>query len=467
MYHSSKIMQAFRTALLLALTVNQLFLALPASAGDGQNVAPFSARASAQATLIAPLPHQANLHKPSDITVYECDSEPLGDRLPLLLVHGLRGEYYRGFRWEMVIKRFKQNPEFSRKLKIFLVRYDSLAPVSTQVPMMQQAISRLAQATNDRPIKIMALSIGGNLVYDAMLDPEIDKKVDLLVTLGTPFHGSPLFSADWLQYGIYRSRLFPLTRIDQAVAYRLYFKRNPNLLTDYSWDNSDSSIPNIGRFSSRVPFGPRGDLMAGTMVNKELASINDKSFDKKKIVAYSGYLLNPYMRPNTTRVIESAITAPYSLLTILLPAHLAREHPVLKMLNSRMSAVVANQNIQKEGKTSFVYALNDGITPISSALFLTKDVLASNLVCKESDFAKVRNSIDVRTARVFRNIDHLTFIDGTRPRPVLATTPLKDELNPDTQAREDIFSWMLWDIAQCDQVSGALAREPATKMRSD
>src|SRR5262249_24878710 len=147
---------------------------------------------------------------------------------------------------------------------------------------------------------------------------------------------------------------------------------------------------------------------------------------KKKIIAYSGYLTNPYMLPDAERFAETAFLYPYTFCTVAFPAHLAREHAVLKLLNHTIACVESSQAATARAKWRFLYDLNDGITPVSSALFLPKSVCETNYLAKESDLAKIRSVVDVGQARVFRNIDHLTFIDAYRPSK-FGGPNLKDE----------------------------------------
>ena len=220
------------------------------------------------------------------------------------------------------------------------------------------------------------------------------------MAMGTPFHGSPLFCADWLKYGIYKNPSWPWTRIDHSVAYKLYFSRNPNLLVDFRWDNCDQSIPSIGHFASKLPLGPRGFLMPEQSVNKRMVEVNQRNFDKDKLITYSGYLLNPYQLPERERLIESTFLAPYTIVTITLPAYLAREHAVLKMLNRVIATVVTTSTVAKKSNTNFVFLLNDGITPVSSSMFLA-DKYCSEGLSREADLIKLRPLVDVHTARVF------------------------------------------------------------------
>jgi hypothetical protein len=388
--------------------------------------------------------------------VYQWDDKPLGDRSPFLFVHGLRGEYYPTFRYAKIIKKFTSNPEFDGKYKVYLLRHDSLSSVNETVPQFRNAIASLYNAAQKRPITVLALSIGGNLVYEGMHDRTTDDSIRLAFTLGTPFRGSPLFCMDWLQYSVYKNLSFPWTRIDHSLAYKYYFNHNPGLVKDFGWDNSDDSIPNVGPFHSKLPLGPHGDLTIGRDVNKRLAELNSQPFDKKKLITYSGYLLNPFMLPEMQRKIDTTVMAPYTILTIQAPAHIGREHPVLKWLNRDIGTIIPSKEAQLKTGSQFVYQLNDGITPVASAVFLPQEACASAALVRETELPKLKSITDVHLARVFRNIDHLTFIDGYRP--LNASSQIRDEMDPDAGSKH-IFDWMLSDLLQFDQSSNKIARE--------
>lgn len=382
-------------------------------------------------------------HKPSQAIIYESDNVPLGNRTPLLIVHGLRAEYYKTFRWSKLVKRLNANKDFASNFKIYFARYNSLEKLDNIVPQMQERIAELYEACGKKQIVALALSIGGNVIYECMLKPETDKQIKLLFAMGSPFHGSPLFCADWLLYGIYKNLSFPWTRIDHTIAYKLYFKRNPALIEDFRWDNCDEAIPDVGHFVSRLPFGPKGDLTPAGSVNDRMVAINKRNFDKNKLITYSGYLVNPYQFPEPVRFMENTFMFPYTLVTTGLPAFLAREHAVLKMLNRVIATVVTTDGAIKRAKTHFVYALNDGITPVISSMFLADKFCTAEGLGRENDIMKLRSYVDVRTARVFRNIDHLTYISGARP--MVAPSAMQDELNPE-EGSKDIFNWILHDL---------------------
>lgn len=397
--------------------------------------------------------------KPEVAQLFEYDSAPLGDRQPLLLVHGLHGEFHRNFRWTKVVKHIKEDQQLDKQFKIYFARYSTSDKLEKTVPELRNVISKLYSLTN-KPITMMALSMGGNVAYEAFADKDTEERVKLFMAFGVPFHGSPLFSTNWLQYGVYKNICFPWTRIDHSIAYKIYFKRNSVLMSDLRWDNADASVPEVGSYKSSLPFGPKGTLTVADSENRSLLALNAQPINKKKIVAYGGYLLNPYLMPKAERFIASGVMLPYTFLTVKVPSHFALEHPVLRMLNREISTVVCNPSVAEKAKTKYVYGLNDGITPLQSALCLPNSVVGSVPLSREQDVANIKPLTDVRTARVFRNIDHLTFIDGYKPWR--GTKNLKDQLNP-TEGTHTIFDWIALDLKRSLEDQSKLARDGEAK----
>lgn len=403
-----------------------------------------------------PLSKKILKNRPSVVKIYEYDNTPIGDREPLLFVHGLNGELSPHFRWPRVIQELKKNQDLQARYKMYLTRYSTQDRIDSTVVEYRKAVGQLYEVTGKRPITIVALSMGGNLAYQGMVDKETDSKIRALLTMGTMYHGSPLFTVDWMQYSLYKRLCWPITRIDHSLAYKMYFNKNKNLVSDFSWDDTDNSMPDVGRFRSKLLFGPKGQLTLIQNVNNRLARLNSEPTSKKKIIAYSGYLINPYMHPQAERIIENTFMYPLTFLTQKFPAHLAREHPVLGFMNRDIANIATTSTTKKAAGTPFVFSLNDGITPVVSAICLPEEAMKSVTVARESDIPKLKNYVDVGTARVFRNIDHLTFIDGYRP--VTASSLIKDELNPDAGTRT-IWDWLLYDLLHSEQVNGQLAKE--------
>ena len=411
------------------------------------------------------LPTKKELKKvPKKVEIYQFDDSQRKKRAPFLLVHGLRGEQYPHFRWQKVANYLSANKSFNSKYKIYLARYATNARMEKTVPLFREAIDKLYDATANKPISVMALSIGGNLVYEALTDEECARKVNALISLGTPFHGSPLFSQDWMQYSIYKRLSWPWTRVDHSLSQRLYFSRNKNLLDDFGWDGYDQTMPSVGKFRSKLLFGPKGNLEPEKVTNTRLREINEKNPHlKKKIIAYGAYLENPYLESRTARVIESTLMYPVTVLWVKLPAYLAREHPVLKVLNRDIASVNVSKDFienNKDLKSPFLYALNDGITPVASALFLPADPKIKNYLTDVESIHKIASIVDVRHARLFANIDHLTFIDDSKPIGI--PDKIKDVLAPKEEAK-NVFAWILDDILKLDTTIPHIAEEDGHK----
>lgn len=175
------------------------------------------------------------------------------------------------------------------------------------------------------------------------------------------------------------------------------------------------AIPNVGHFWSKLPFGPSGRLTVLDTVDDGLARVDGIETQRNKLITYGGYIVNPYMAPRAKRYVETAFMYPLFLISTTFPAHCAREHPVLDMLNRDIANVQVPKSVAKIAGTPFAYVLNDGITPVSSAIFLPANFAKQNYVAREADIEKLSGKLNVGLARVFRNVDHLTFIDGVRP----------------------------------------------------
>ncbi|PWT99797.1 MAG: hypothetical protein C5B53_04945, partial [Candidatus Melainabacteria bacterium] len=101
MYHFKNLVKKTAIALGLGLCLNQFgTIALAGQQSPAQSQVTSSYQGNVDATSYPLVPPLADCRsKPESITIYENDRTPLGDRQPFLLVHGLRGEYYQGFRW--------------------------------------------------------------------------------------------------------------------------------------------------------------------------------------------------------------------------------------------------------------------------------------------------------------------------------------------------------------------------------
>ena len=262
-----------------------------------------------------------------------------------------------------------------------------------------------------------------------MADPSVDQSISRVITLGSPLHGSPLFSKEWMQYSLLTCHKWPITSLDRYLAYTIYFNHHNNLLTDYYWDNCDHQLPSIGAYQFRFPIAAKGVLLPP---NSPPPGEN-YSQSNEKIIAYAGFLQNQYCSNHK----HSKFFAPlYSFGTFChttIPAHLTRQHAVLRVLNYEIASIVHNRE-----KSESPYALNDGVIPIASGISLPSDATANIYSSDKEEIARMRLQINIHKARLFKNIDHLTFIDGS-------SHSLIDQFSP-TEKPRSLFAWLLSDI---------------------
>lgn len=441
MYHRT----IFQTLLLSILLGALAFVPPPNALGESANP-PLSAVLTISGGPDWPLPPTVKQLKkrPVGVEIFQFDKTPIGNRAPLLMVHGLLGEYWDTFRWRKLLNHLQSDSEFVARYKIVLARYDSHLPLTDVIPAFREAAIKVSDAFGGKPLQVVALSMGGNVVRDAMLDTKFDKRVKSVLTMGTPFHGSPLFTSNWMEYSMMKHYHSPLSRIDTALPYRLYFNRHKNLLADLHWDNSDKMIPDVGKFRYYFPMPSSGTLSAASTANTGVFKFNQPNeVDKSKFTVYSGFLLSDYALPKPPNELASLIKVPYRFTVTLLPEHLGREHPVLRALNEHIARAITTDNDQKKPiGPKYTYGLNDGIAPIVSSLYLPNASLVG-LAVTQTNLLDLNKVIDVKRARLFKNIDHLTFIDDYHP--LGAPESVKDELDPSASALP-IFDWIKADL---------------------
>lgn len=171
------------------------------------------------------------------------DDAPLGDKTPLVLIHGIGGNQCRLFNWENFLSFVDKKPEFQSRYKIYLYHYDSSRSVPAISQNLQQTLNRFIGALGGRKIKILAYSEGGLLTRNALQDSYLDEHTEAVLTIATPFHGSPLANPEWLNQQAKTDSIFSLVRIGQKLAYKITGHLYPTFRQDFRWDNFDGALP--------------------------------------------------------------------------------------------------------------------------------------------------------------------------------------------------------------------------------
>jgi pimeloyl-ACP methyl ester carboxylesterase len=387
------------------------------------------------------------LPEPATAELYEHDKSPLGKRIPVLLIHGGGGESRPYFRMNGIADHLEADSEFHQRFKTYYLRYDSRAALEKTAKQAHDKILELSKAAG-KPIYLVGYSMGGSVTQRALTDAEVDDAVDLVLTMGTPFHGSPLFSTDWFEYSLKKNLNYPWSKLMRTLAVRMYFKQHPQYLQELGWDNVDNNIPDVGNFRSFIKFGPRGNLTPERESNTKLADVNVQgNLTKAKFVTYSGYMTNQYFLPSPKKEIATTLLTPWNFFTLKLPVYLGNEHAALAVLNRDIGRVRTDSSTSKFHSGPQPYVLNDGLAPVTSCVLFSPEAFHTFPILQERDLDDVNDMLDVRLARAFRNIDHVTFADGAPPRRFLRSKVLKDSMHPHEQPRM-MFDWILTDIKQ-------------------
>jgi hypothetical protein len=347
-------------------------------------------------------------------------------------MHGLIGEFHALFRWQQLAQFLSRDEAFQHRYKIYLARYNTQASAKDMTESFSRALRDWKPSGG---LTIVAISLSGTIVRNAMRDPAVDQSISRVLTLGSFFRGSPLFCSDWMLQTIANRHLSPLCRFDRWLAYKLYFSRHKNLLIDYRWDNSDGQMPEIRTSRSQADLETKLNSPRQTQLMAPAQQPVDHKF-----VVYAGYLHNQYI-PTPHGSVYAFLYSPFTFFWTTLPAQLGREQAALRFINHLIAeAVPAAAN-----KSDIIYPLNDGISPISSSLLLSNDFVAHVDLGDEDSIRKIGKNSSAKKARLFDNTDHLTFIQG--PRSSGSSADVTDVLSP-TEKPRPIFAWILKDLME-------------------
>jgi len=225
------------------------------------------------------------------------DAQPLGDRIPLILIHGWIGECSGGKQgWESVIAGIER--EFST-FKIYRFIYPSRRLSLEQAGRaLAEAIAARAELQGRR-LLLIGHSRGGLVARTWMELYGGGERTIRLITLATPHHGSPLASllaiAEWgmgsgvradlkriLGLGRYSDPLLVGVKLLVPLGYRLIYGVDPASFLDMRWDDYDGLVQeDYARCSDRVK---------EALDNLFLRKLNSITRWDHKIIAYYGYL---------------------------------------------------------------------------------------------------------------------------------------------------------------------------------
>jgi len=476
------------TALSLALTLavsGQLSCFADITAPSGSVAANTHAHVSA---IQAHLSTRIEAH--SGLEAY--DDSPLGEKTPLVLIHGIASYQSDNFHWENFLHYATKKPDFQSKYKIYIYHYDSTHSVPTLSKELQTTLKGFIGALNGRSIKILAYSEGGLLTRNAIQDPYLDAHTTEVLTIATPFHGSPLANPHWIQQQVKTESAFNLVRIGQKIAYRITGRKYPTFQQDFHWDNFDGAIPmadyvknngpmvqtsyTLAKKSHFVTYGsyfgmdvdssalqkelglqgtlPKERLQMSNLFRKNvmfslirnnighlpLANLKNKPADKS---AANTSIPEPILTLEA-KVKEVLPQTPISVSAQPISLAMVQTNKALAPISNALSAVAEKTAKLSIAEPVSMMMFNDGISPISSTLWLgryTQCVNGSSIPV-ERLWSTLKSLKGSGQARLFPGLDHRNWMDGTT-RTGQETIP--DLLNPNEPPRT-VFEWIVYDL---------------------
>ncbi len=387
------------------------------------------------------------IHRVADVSLDTFTSIPLENRTPLILIHGINAEKEEYYHWAPFLNYARRDDEFQRRFKIYLLRYDT----SKDLPLLSENLAVLLdQFSNLHPgvrYKVLAYSEGGLLYRNVMHNPEINAQTDAVLTIGTPFHGSPLAHPSWMREQFKNGHPMNPVRMTSGLVYWVTEKKFPGFEKDFHWDNFDCSLcnnPNITVFPK--------------------AEQDYKAF-QHKFITYGSFFGST---DNSTKYLLTRLANSRSLPKERHQArHLFSKHFIFSLVENNISklpvvrrafknppddrekltAASASMNAlpeQPDSNSAPLMLYNDGISPISSSLWLGR--FSDGLALEDDPMNKLWGTLvalkNNTSARLFPSLDHIDLIDGTtRTR----SQEVPDLLNPNESPRP-IFEWILNDL---------------------
>ena len=375
--------------------------------------------------------------------------------MPLVLVHGIGAEDDRHFHWEEFLEFAESRPELRDKYKIYLFRYDSNRSVPEVSLALRDTLKAFIRVENaERPVRILAYSEGGLLTRNALQDPWLNEHTEQVITIATPFHGSPLANPGWMERQAKKDPVLSPVRASMGVAYWMTRKRYPSFEADFGWDNFDQSLSaqeaagrsqRIGySLASKTNFITYGSYFgvegsAEQVLPQALGLADPLPKERVKLAhLFTKSVMFTLVRDNMAKLPLAPIAQAVKKIK---PGRAPESNELLQ------GAVAMSALAEARPMTAY----NDGISPISSTLWLGRFTPSFEQVANPAEkvWAALASLKGTRVARLFKGIDHRDWMEGRNRTDSKVVTDL---LNPD-QAPKTVFEWLLYDLTAADTVA--------------
>jgi len=349
---------------------------------------------------------------PLNQTAAVSSKQTVSEKTPLILIHGVGPDKGPYFNWA----QFLQHAEASGLLnthEVYFYHFDPKKPVKEIAAEFQHTLKTFL-AQHPQKIQIIALSQGGLIARLAYEDPVVSHYTQTVVTIGTPFHGTPLATPQWMREVAKNMPTLSLFRLFLGTAYAKTQRELPNFNKDYCWDNVDRAMPPQVRSECDAPkeLGPY-EYPFITYASFFNADYQEEAFLKDLLGLPDTMMLKPEANhsPITSRSHRFELTADK-----------IADVPTYPLKSGIIQP----------------FSFNDGVTPIHSALWMTRWQSSQG----QQFWPVIRRMRGTQMARLFRGLDHQNWMQGqTRTSEV----SLMDWLNPDQPAKTG-FDWVIDDI---------------------
>lgn len=391
-----------------------------------------------EATYGLKLTHQRTWHSLNQI--YQFDHQPLGKRLPVILVPGRAEEFQHNSWWKSFHDMSERDPVFRHHFKLYAFLYNSKEELDVQADGFSTEVRRrFGKLPRTQPLMLVTYSLGGVIARESLKDKDILDKVDTNIAIAVPFHGSPMFDPDWFSEYLRPPNRSPIRRFWDRTIYRSYMFSKSNLTRGLRWDNFDRSKPQ---------FRPNGADIAGDQARATVQPYVEYPMAdeiRSRTVVYASYMENGYTKSNQPFnplrmpkfVLDNSLALPRELVASILPFYGFTVHSVFTYMNNQMANIPTYTPEDPQGKNTHLYRFNDGAIPLSSMLFLkpTPNPYAD-------DLWGLVGASTVRNVRIFVNLDHTHLGEYTLNKLKLVKGDL---IHPEDGIRAP-NSWIRYDL---------------------
>lgn len=390
----------------------------------------------------------------------QLDDKPANGRKPLLLIHGISPESGDYDGWGNFIQTVQRQNDMTERLhsnyKVYLFRYSPKNSLIDNSGLLVREFNQFGSAFGNQSVTVLAHSLGGLLIKNVMMTNEpVNQKINRVVTIGTPFHGTPLADPDWLKARFESGGFLGLKKLPTKMAYSVTENKFPYFQSDFCWDNFDDALPSAllveqeGMCPHRHP-----DNGMTRLKQARIKAVSDK------FITYSSFfgkdedipqdLLTSVLRPDQAHLLkfpEDIDSGKFS------------KHAMMEKARKYMTEIPLSDKYQANSLMKSLFELNDGVSPVVSHLWLGRFVadVSSEREHKRQPviegrminaFKELPNKAQVR---LFQNLDHRDWMEGSSrlyPKAGQDGNPsvrIADIFHPES-GKKTVFEWLLVDI---------------------